>query len=112
MVVDKNEANAKSDVSPAIRRLQNKRDVPKIDFTIFKTEDGSVVSTQERVIKGTLEFRCCGSSAKAKKERKKKVILKEWRNLSYRGSCACRSDSYRRRVLEQRATWVARHCIP
>ncbi|KAL1933914.1 hypothetical protein VTP01DRAFT_8004 [Rhizomucor pusillus] len=51
MVVDKNEANAKSDVSPAIRRLQNKRDVPKIDFTIFKTEDGSVVSTQERVIK-------------------------------------------------------------
>lgn len=27
--------------------------VPKIDFTLFTTGDGTVVSTKERIIKGT-----------------------------------------------------------
>ena len=43
----------KVDVSPAIRRLQNKPEIPTIDFTVHKTEDGTIVNTTERVIKGT-----------------------------------------------------------
>ncbi|KAG0170477.1 3',5'-cyclic-nucleotide phosphodiesterase (PDEase) (3':5'-CNP) [Apophysomyces sp. BC1034] len=39
------------DISPAFRRLQNKPETPRIDFTLFTMEDGSVVSTKDRVIK-------------------------------------------------------------
>ncbi|KAI9268322.1 Metallo-dependent phosphatase-like protein [Phascolomyces articulosus] len=42
---------SKVDVSPAIRRLQNKPEIPTIDFSVHKTEDGTIVSTKERVIK-------------------------------------------------------------
>ena len=42
----------KVDVSPAIRRLQNKPEIPTIDFTVHKTEDGNIVNTKERVVKG------------------------------------------------------------
>ena len=31
----------------------NKKPIPKIDFTQFTTGDGTVVSTKERIIKGT-----------------------------------------------------------
>ncbi|KAI7852555.1 serine/threonine protein phosphatase 2B catalytic subunit [Circinella umbellata] len=41
----------KVDVSPAIRRLQNKPEIPTIDFTVHKTEDGNIVNTKERVVK-------------------------------------------------------------
>lgn len=37
----------------AVRAIQNKRQVPEIDFTLHTMEDGSTVSTQERVCKGT-----------------------------------------------------------
>ncbi|KAF7730815.1 3',5'-cyclic-nucleotide phosphodiesterase (PDEase) (3':5'-CNP) [Apophysomyces ossiformis] len=40
-----------ADISPAFRRLQNKPETPRIDFSLFTMEDGSVVSTKERVIK-------------------------------------------------------------
>jgi hypothetical protein len=51
------------DTSPAFQRLQNKPDTPTIDFSVHTMEDGSVVSTKERVIKGIykgkrMNFRC------------------------------------------------------
>jgi hypothetical protein len=36
----------------AIRAIRNKKQVPEIDFTLHTMEDGSTVSTQERVCKG------------------------------------------------------------
>lgn len=36
----------------ALRALQNKKPVPEIDFTLHTMEDGSQVSTMERVCKG------------------------------------------------------------
>jgi serine/threonine-protein phosphatase 2B catalytic subunit len=36
----------------AIRAIQNKKPVPDIDFTLHAMEDGSQVSTLERVCKG------------------------------------------------------------
>ncbi|KAL0088348.1 calcineurin catalytic A subunit [Phycomyces blakesleeanus] len=43
--------NLDQDVSAAILRLQNKPEIPRIDYTLYKMEDGSVANTQERVIK-------------------------------------------------------------
>lgn len=34
------------------RAVRDKKPVPEIDFTLHTTEDGSTVSTQERVCKG------------------------------------------------------------
>jgi serine/threonine-protein phosphatase 2B catalytic subunit len=44
--------------SAALRRLQNQPMVPTIDFTTHTMDDGRVVHTQERVVKGKhpLEF--------------------------------------------------------
>lgn len=39
-------------ISPALMRLRNKPEIPVIDFTMYKQEDGTVVSTRDRVIKG------------------------------------------------------------
>ncbi|ORY98458.1 serine/threonine-protein phosphatase 2B catalytic subunit A1 [Syncephalastrum racemosum] len=49
--MDPAEVQNKAEMSPAIRRLQNKPEIPTIDFTMFKMDDGSTVSTKERVIK-------------------------------------------------------------
>lgn len=38
----------------AIRAVQQKKPIPEIDFTLHTMEDGSQVSTQERVCKGML----------------------------------------------------------
>jgi serine/threonine-protein phosphatase 2B catalytic subunit len=38
--------------SAALRRLQNQPEIPTIDFTQHTMDDGKVVSTQERVVKG------------------------------------------------------------
>ena len=38
--------------SNALRAVQNKKAVPEIDFTLHTMEDGTQVSTQERVCKG------------------------------------------------------------
>jgi hypothetical protein len=35
-----------------MRAIQNKKQVPEIDFTLHTMEDGTQVSTQERVCKG------------------------------------------------------------
>lgn len=40
-------------VDNAIRAIQEKKPVPEIDFTIHTMEDGTQVSTMERVCKGT-----------------------------------------------------------
>lgn len=42
-------------IDSAIRAVQNKKQVPEIDFTLHTMEDGTQVSTQERVCKGTLD---------------------------------------------------------
>ncbi|KAG2231630.1 hypothetical protein INT48_006386 [Thamnidium elegans] len=38
-------------ISPALMRLRNKPEIPVIDFTMYKQEDGTVVNTRDRVIK-------------------------------------------------------------
>ncbi len=38
----------------AIRAVQQKKPIPEIDFTLHTMEDGTQVSTQERVCKGML----------------------------------------------------------
>jgi hypothetical protein len=40
-----------------IRAVNEKKPVPEIDFTLHTMEDGTQVSTQERVCKGTNIFR-------------------------------------------------------
>lgn len=40
------------DRSEIVRAVQDKRPVPEIDFSLHTMEDGSQVSTQERVCKG------------------------------------------------------------
>jgi serine/threonine-protein phosphatase 2B catalytic subunit len=42
-------------VDNAIRAIQQKKPRPEIDFTIHVMEDGSQVSTQERVCKGMIK---------------------------------------------------------
>jgi len=42
-------------VDNAIRAIQQKKPVPEIDFTIHTMEDGTQVSTLERVCKGSCE---------------------------------------------------------
>lgn len=44
----------RSQVDNALRAIQTKKPVPEIDFTLHTMEDGSQVSTMERVCKGTL----------------------------------------------------------
>lgn len=41
----------------AIRAVQQKKPVPEIDFTLHTMEDGTQVSTQERVCKGMLAIK-------------------------------------------------------
>lgn len=41
-------------IDNALRAVQNKREIPEIDFTLHTMEDGTQVSTQERVCKGKL----------------------------------------------------------
>ena len=40
-----------------IRAVHEKRPIPEIDFSLHTMEDGSQVSTQERVCKGTVAKR-------------------------------------------------------
>jgi hypothetical protein len=56
-------------VDTAVRAVTNKRPVPEIDFTLHTMEDGTQVSTMERVCKGMYFVPgCCptllGSSVK------------------------------------------------
>ena len=39
-------------ISPALMRLREKPEVPRIDFSVYTQDDGTVVSTKDRVIKG------------------------------------------------------------
>ena len=41
-------------IDNAIRALNQKKPIPEIDFTLHTMEDGSQVSTMERVCKGML----------------------------------------------------------
>jgi hypothetical protein len=41
----------------AIHAMRNKKPVPEIDFTLHTMEDGTEVSTQERVCKGKLVYK-------------------------------------------------------
>ncbi|CAO3607362.1 unnamed protein product [Mucor hiemalis] len=38
-------------ISPALMRLRNKPETPRIDFTVYTQEDGTTVSTRDCVIK-------------------------------------------------------------
>ena len=43
---------------PLAKAVVEKKPIPEIDFTLHIMEDGSQVSTQERVCKGTLLEEC------------------------------------------------------
>jgi serine/threonine-protein phosphatase 2B catalytic subunit len=44
----------RAQVDNALRAIHQKKPVPEIDFTLHTMEDGTQVSTMERVCKGTL----------------------------------------------------------
>jgi hypothetical protein len=48
-------------VDNALRALQQKKPIPEIDFSLHTMEDGSQVSTMERVCKGIDNFLCPAS---------------------------------------------------
>jgi serine/threonine-protein phosphatase 2B catalytic subunit len=50
-------------VDNAIRAIQEKKPLPEIDFTIHTMEDGTQVSTMERVSKGESQWACLGGGA-------------------------------------------------
>jgi serine/threonine-protein phosphatase 2B catalytic subunit len=55
-------------IDNAIRAVQNKKQVPEIDFTLHTMEDGTQVSTQERVCKGMSKLNltaCCATARTA-----------------------------------------------
>lgn len=55
VVVSPDERHAKEvQVDNAIRAIQHKKPLPEIDFTIHTMEDGTQVSTMERVCKGIM----------------------------------------------------------
>ena len=47
----------------AVRAIQNKKQIPEIDFTLHTMEDGSTVNTQERVCKGRLIQLSCANTS-------------------------------------------------
>jgi hypothetical protein len=49
------EVDQQSYMDNAIRAVQQKKPIPEIDFTLHTMEDGTQVSTQERVCKGMLD---------------------------------------------------------
>ena len=51
--MDGHAVDQKSYIDSAVRAVQQKKQVPEIDFTLHTMEDGTQVSTQERVCKGT-----------------------------------------------------------
>lgn len=52
--MDDGNVNQEQYIDNAIRAVQNKKQLPEIDFSIHQMEDGSQVNTQERVCKGRL----------------------------------------------------------
>lgn len=50
------EVDQQSYMDNAIRAVQQKKPIPEIDFTLHTMEDGTQVSTQERVCKGMLDI--------------------------------------------------------
>jgi serine/threonine-protein phosphatase 2B catalytic subunit len=44
-------------VEKALQAIKNKGPIPEIDFTIHTMEDGTQVSTQERICKGRFALR-------------------------------------------------------
>lgn len=82
--------------SAALERLRNKPEQPRIDFTIYEQEDGTTVSTRDRVIKGIEDevklFPCLT------------LCLNRCSSTRY-------VVAYRRRILEQRTTWVTGYQI-
>lgn len=57
---------AENEFSPALMRLRNKPETPRIDFTVYTQEDGTTVSTRDRVIKGK----------KVKNRKRKDLVIK------------------------------------
>ena len=51
--MDSTPVNQDEYIDNAIRAVQRKKQIPEIDFTLHTMEDGTQVSTQERVCKGT-----------------------------------------------------------
>lgn len=67
------------------RAVHDKRPVPEIDFTLHTMEDGTQVSTQERVCKGNSGKPYC--------------IADFQLNIQYRRPSACISPADRRPIL-------------
>ena len=54
---------AKQHMETTMRAMTDKKPVPEIDFTLHTMEDGTQVSTQERVCKGTSGPSCGAATA-------------------------------------------------
>jgi hypothetical protein len=54
------EADPAKYIDNAMRAVREKKPLPEIDFTLHTMEDGSQVSTQERVCKGMLDAGASG----------------------------------------------------
>lgn len=52
-------ASSKIQLQRAITQITEKPPIPEIDFTQHQLDDGTNVSTQERVIKDVCAFLCC-----------------------------------------------------
>jgi len=61
-------------IDNAIRAVREKRQVPEIDFTIHQMEDGTQVSTQERVCKGEWRTSRASKAATASKRRNRSTL--------------------------------------
>lgn len=55
--------NTEEYIQNAVRAVNQKKPVPEIDFTLHTMEDGSQVSTLDRVCKGTTRFPRCATIA-------------------------------------------------
>jgi hypothetical protein len=49
------DADSAAQLSNTVRAMTEKRPIPEIDFTLHKMEDGTQVSTMERICKGRSE---------------------------------------------------------
>jgi hypothetical protein len=65
-------------VDTAVRAVTNKRPVPEIDFTLHTMEDGTQVSTMERVCKGMYPVSGCCFTQLGSSNRTFKLV--KWRS--------------------------------
>lgn len=90
-------------IDNAMRAMQNKKQVPEIDFTLHTMEDGTQVSTQERVCKGM----CCPTSPRCSKSARGSVTANDCAPQTYKRPPSARPPKSRLspHTTDQSQTW-------